>query len=105
MKTERWFSLGALLLIVALGYQSASSDAFAGVSFGTVTPVKAQGIFDPICVALNAQDSSVVSVQPSKQRHDRRRVEFCGQCTKNEDCGTCRCVGPSDGSCNECVCP
>lgn len=32
-------------------------------------------------------------------------VSFCGQCNKQSDCGTCRCVGPSDGSCNECVCP
>lgn len=33
------------------------------------------------------------------------RVAFCGQCTKNSDCGTCRCTGPSDGSCNQCSCP
>jgi hypothetical protein len=32
-------------------------------------------------------------------------VSFCGQCSVNADCGTCRCTGPSDGSCNECHCP
>ncbi len=32
-------------------------------------------------------------------------LSFCGQCSTNSDCGTCRCTGPSDGSCNECVCP
>jgi hypothetical protein len=38
-----------------------------------------------------------------------RASAFCGQCTKNADCGTCRCVNTapvnSGKVCNECVCP
>lgn len=33
---------------------------------------------------------------------------FCGQCSKQSDCGTCRCVntaGPGQPVCNECKCP
>lgn len=38
-----------------------------------------------------------------------RALAFCGQCTRNADCGTCRCVNTapvnSGKVCNECKCP
>ena len=68
-----------------------------------MTAIKA-GDATPICVALNKYDPPMQSAR-TKLRMNRDRVAFCGQCTTNSDCGTCSCVGPSDGSCNECSCP
>ena len=58
----------------------------------------------PICVALNEYSPPRRSAG-IKLPMNRDQVAFCGQCTIDADCGTCRCVGPSDGSCNECSCP
>jgi hypothetical protein len=87
----------------------------SGIAFGLVTfqpgIVNAQemttikaGDAAPICVALNKYNPPMQSAR-IKFRMNPDQVAFCGQCTTNSDCGTCRCVGPSDGSCNECSCP
>ncbi len=68
-----------------------------------MTTIKA-GDATPICIALNEYKTPMQSTR-IKLRMKGDQVAFCGQCTTNSDCGTCRCVGPSDGSCNECSCP
>lgn len=85
---------------IALGLVTFQSEI---VNAQEMTAIKA-GDAAPICIALNEYNAPMQSAR-IKLRMNRQQVAFCGQCTTNSDCGTCRCVGPSDGSCNECSCP
>ncbi len=68
-----------------------------------VTPIKSENS-TPVQLALN-DHKAPIGATLKMLRKNQPQVAFCGQCTKNSDCGTCRCTGPRDGSCNECKCP
>jgi hypothetical protein len=92
--------LTLVVSVIALGlitFQPGTANA------QEMTAIEA-GDATPICVALNKYDPPRQGA-PIKLPMNRDQVAFCGQCTIDADCGTCRCVGPSDGSCNECSCP
>ena len=92
------------VVAAALGlvlFQAAASSGEAKLSLKSIDAVHmctAPRNGSPNCAATKTTTRLALGNTPPL-------VSFCGQCTTNSDCGTCRCTGPSDGSCNECVCP